>query len=162
MTTEVIVSLLLVLGAESVNGWTDAPNATAAAVATKLLSKKAALRLAVVTNFCGTLAALVFGAAVAKTIGTGIISPSAVTLHTINSAMCAVILWGLIAAWFGLPVSKSHSLFAGLAGAAYQQGGFDALVVAGWWKVLEGIGISTILVFIAAFLLSLFVKWQGP
>src|SRR5438128_6589586 len=91
--------LLLVLGAEFLNGWTDAPNATAAAVATGLLTKRTALWLAVILNCAGTLSALFFGAAVAKTIGTGIVSPSVVTLYSIGAAMTAVILWGLIAAY---------------------------------------------------------------
>ena len=162
MNTGTYVTLALVLGGEFVNGWTDAPNATAAAVATKLLSKKAALRLAVVLNFAGTLASLFFGAAVAKTIGTGIVDPSAINLDTINAAMCAVIAWGVIAGLKGLPVSKSHALFAGLAGAALAVGGFGALLGTGWLTILKGVGISTVLVFSAALAVSWLVRLANP
>ena len=147
MTVGVILVLLLVLGAKFLNGWTDAPNATAAAVATGLLTKRTALWLAVVLNMVGTLSALFFGAAVAKTIGTGIISPASVSLYSIGAAMTAVILWGLVAAYIGLPVSKSHALFAALAGAAFQGGGAHALLTSGWITILKGVLISTFAVF---------------
>jgi PiT family inorganic phosphate transporter len=155
----VLVVLLLVLGAEFLNGWTDAPNATAAAVATGLLSKKQALWLAAVLNACGTLAALFFGAAVAKTIGTGIVSPEAVSLYSIGAAMSAVILWGLLAANIGLPVSKSHALFAALAGAAFQGGGAEALVASGWITILKGVFISTFAVFTISWTASSLVEF---
>lgn len=162
MSIEVLVVLGLVLGAEFLNGWTDAPNATAAAVATKLLSRKAALWLAVILNFAGTLSALIFGAAVAKTIGTGIISPSAVSLHSIAAAMLAIILWGLIAAYIGLPVSKSHALFAGLAGAAFQYGGRAALLASGWLTIGKGVLVSTFIVFTIAWALSGLINYASP
>src|SRR3989344_5362684 len=161
MTTEVIVSLLLVLGAEFLNGWTDAPNATAAAVATKLLTKRAALWLAVVLNALGTLSALVFGAAVAHTIGKGIVAQDSVSLYSIASAMLAIILWGLVAAYIGLPVSKSHALFAGLAGAAFQHGGTEALLASGWFIILKGVAISTLVVFTVSWALSGLVSYAN-
>ncbi|MBI5456447.1 inorganic phosphate transporter [Candidatus Kaiserbacteria bacterium] len=153
--------LLLVLGAEFLNGWTDAPNATAAAVATGLLTKKTALWLAAVLNFAGTLAALFFGAAVAKTIGTGIVSPDVVNLYSIGAAMSSVILWGLLAAYIGLPVSKSHALFAALAGAAFHDGGTAALVGYGWIKILKGVAISTFIVFIISWTFSSLIQFAN-
>jgi len=162
MTIGVLATLLLVLGAEFLNGWTDAPNATAAAVATGLLTRRTALLLAVVLNVLGTLAALVFGAAVAKTIGTGIVSPVAVTLYSIAAAMLAIILWGLIAAYIGLPVSKSHALFAGLAGAAFQHGGWGALLAVGWITILKGVAISTVIVFTITWALSGLIQYANP
>lgn len=154
--------LLLVLGAEFLNGWTDAPNATAAAVATGLLTRKTALWLAVIMNALGTLSALFFGAAVAKTIGTGIVSPDVVNLYSIGSAMSAVILWGLFAAYIGLPVSKSHALFGALAGAAFQAGGADALVASGWYTILKGVLISTFVVFILSWTISSLIDFAKP
>lgn len=162
MTLGVYITLLLVLGAEFLNGWTDAPNATAAAVATGLLSRRAALWLAVILNVAGTLSALFFGAAIAKTIGTGIISPAAVSLYSISAAMSAIILWGLIAAYIGLPVSKSHALFAGLAGAAFQYGGTGALLAAGWIIVFKGVLISTFLVFVISWAVSGLILYANP
>jgi inorganic phosphate transporter, PiT family len=145
MHFETLLVLALVLGAEFINGYTDAPNATATAVATGLLSHTQALWWAAVSNLLGLLPTLVFGAAVAQTIGKGIIDPSAVDVELIAAAMCGVITWGRIAAVIGLPVSKSHALFASLAGAAFIGGGADALLGAGWVKIGYGIVISIVL-----------------
>ena len=79
------------------------------------------------------------GTAVAATVGKGIVEPSAMTLPAITAAMLSIIAWGGIAARFGIPVSKSHALLAGLAGAALAGGGWAALQWAGWQKV--GIGL---------------------
>jgi inorganic phosphate transporter, PiT family len=144
MTLELLMVLVLILGAEFINGYTDAPNATATAVATGLLSRKHALWWAAVSNFIGLLPSLIFGAAVANTIGKGIVDPAAVNLDLIAAAMCGVIIWGRIASLIGLPVSKSHALFAALAGAAFSGGGADALLASGWVKIAKGIGISIV------------------
>ena len=74
------VVLLLVLAAEFVNGWTDAPNAIATVVSTRVLSPTQAVIMAAVLNIVG---ALVKGTAVATTIGTGIVKPEAIDLHTV-------------------------------------------------------------------------------
>src|SRR5579864_2571395 len=47
--------LLLVLGAEFVNGWTDAPNAIATVVGTRSLSPPAAMAMAAVFNLIGVM-----------------------------------------------------------------------------------------------------------
>jgi PiT family inorganic phosphate transporter len=61
--------LLLVLAAEFVNGWTDAPNAIATVVSTRVLSPWQALGMASVLNTVGAM----MGTAVAATIGKGIV-----------------------------------------------------------------------------------------
>jgi PiT family inorganic phosphate transporter len=144
MTPHLLAVIVLVLGAEFVNGYTDAPNATATAVATGLLTRRKALWWAAVSNLLGLLPTLVFGAAVATTIGKGIVDPKAISLDLIAAAMCSVIIWGRTAALIGLPVSKSHALFAALAGAAFVGGGMHALIGAGWIKIAQGIGISIV------------------
>jgi PiT family inorganic phosphate transporter len=154
MTFELLLVLGLVLGAEFINGYTDAPNATATAVATGLLSRKHALWWAASANFVGLLPSLIFGAAVANTIGKGIIDPASVNLDLVAAAMCGVIIWGRIASLIGLPVSKSHALFAALAGAAFSGGGWHALVASGWIKIAKGIGISIVLASTMSWLLG--------
>ena len=68
--------------------------------------------------------------------------------------MIAIIAWGTMAAKLGIPVSKSHALLAGLAGAGFAGGGFDALQWYGWEKVGIGMILSLGLGFVAAFLLA--------
>ena len=68
------IVLLLVCASVFVNGWTDAPNAIATVVSTRVLSPKAAVILAAIFNLLGVF---LTGTAVANTtakiieIGTG-------------------------------------------------------------------------------------------
>lgn len=140
MEAGLIIVLLLILGAEFVNGWTDAPNAIATVVSTRALSPIMAVLMAAVFNLLGVLLS---GTAVAQTIGKGIVNPEIINLTTVASAMVGIIVWSTIAARLGLPTSESHALVAGLAGAALASAGPHALVWDGWKKVLIGLMFST-------------------
>lgn len=136
-----VIVVLLILGAEFVNGWTDAPNAIATVVSTRSLSPYQAVVMASVLNLLGVLS----GTAVAATIGTGIIDARVVDLTTVGGAMVGIILWSSLAARWGLPTSESHALVAGLAGAGLATAGPEVLIWAGWKKVLIGLLFSTLL-----------------
>ncbi len=135
-----ILVLLLILGAEFVNGWTDAPNAIATVVSTRALPPFLAVVMASIFNLLGVL---LTGTAVAKTIGTGIVDPNVINLTTVASAMIGIIVWSSVAAYWGLPTSESHALVAGLAGAGLAAAGPEALLWSGWQKVLIGLVFST-------------------
>jgi PiT family inorganic phosphate transporter len=137
------VVILLILGAEFVNGWTDAPNAIATVVGTRSLSPYQAVVMASVLNLLGVFS----GTAVAATIGRGIIDPRVVDLTTVGGAMVGIILWSSLAARCGLPTSESHALVAGLAGAGLATAGPEVLLWEGWKKVLIGLLFSTLLGF---------------
>jgi len=136
--------LLLILAAEFVNGWTDAPNAIATVVSTRVLSPSQAVVMAAVLNIAG---ALVTGTAVAATIGKGIVSPEIIGLPVVAAAMITIIIWSTVAWVYGIPTSESHELVAGLAGAGLAAAGPSVLLWEGWQKVLIGLGISTFLGF---------------
>jgi inorganic phosphate transporter, PiT family len=145
MSTDALLAIVLglILCAEFVNGWTDAPNAIATVVSTRVLSPRAAVILATLLNIAGAFA----GTAVAATIGKGIVDPSVVSLQTIAAAMIGIIVWSTVAARMGLPTSESHALVSGLAGAALATAGPEALIASGWYKVFWGIVFSSILGF---------------
>jgi len=136
--------LLLVLAAEFVNGFTDAPNAIATVVSTRVLRPHQAVVMAVVLNIIGALC----GTAVAATIGKGIVNAESVNPLTIAAAMIGIVIWSTLAWAYGLPTSESHALVAGLAGAALATAGPSALLWVGWQKVLIGLGFSTLLGFV--------------
>jgi len=138
-----ILVLLLIVGAEFVNGWTDAPNAIATVVSTRALSPRQAVLMASVFNLAGVFS----GTAVAATIGKGIIDPKAIDLMTVGGAMVGIILWSSFAAYYGIPTSESHALVAGLAGAGMAVAGPEVLLWSGWRKVLIGLFFSTFLGF---------------
>jgi PiT family inorganic phosphate transporter len=144
-----ILVLILILGAEFVNGWTDAPNAIATVVSTRVISPRIAIILATLLNIFGAFS----GTAVAATIGKDIINPEAVGIHTIAAAMIAIIAWSTLAWKYGLPTSESHALISGLTGAGLASGGFEVLQWAGWQKVIIGLLFSTFLGFGLGFII---------
>ena len=150
MTWGLIFVLLLILGAEFVNGWTDAPNAIATVVSTRSLTPFQAVVMAAVLNLVGVFS----GTAVAQTIGKGIIDPKAIDLITVGGAMVGIILWSSVAARWGIPTSESHALVAGLAGAGMATAGPGVLVGEGWKKVLIGLVFSTFLGFLGGLLVD--------
>lgn len=153
ITLALIFALATILMAEFVNGWTDAPNVIATVVATGVMSPKTAILMAVIMNTLGAMS----GTAVASTVGRGIVDPSALTIPAITAAMLSIVAWGMFAARAGLPVSKSHALLAGLAGAAFAKGGIDALQWAGWEKVIIGMLLSVVLGCIVSYIIGLVV-----
>jgi PiT family inorganic phosphate transporter len=156
MDLALVCVLLLVLAAEFVNGWTDAPNAIATVVSTRVLSPYQALALASVLNVLGTMS----GTAVAATIGKGIVRPEAIGLATVGAAMVAIVLWSTLAWHYGLPTSESHALVAGLSGAGLATAGSGVLLWEGWKKVLLGLAFSTFLGFLGGLLLTLGIYWS--
>jgi PiT family inorganic phosphate transporter len=139
--------LLLILAAEFVNGWTDAPNAIATVVSTRVLSPNQALVMAAAFNLLGAMS----GTAVAATIGKGIVDPSIINTTTVAAAMVGIIIWSALAYYIGgIPTSESHALVAGLAGAGLAAGGPSVLVWEGWKKVLIGLLFSSFLGFFVA------------
>ncbi len=145
-----VVVLGLVLSSEFVNGWTDAPNAIATLIATRVMTPRQAIIMAACFNVAGTFA----GTAVAETLGKEIVDPSSVNLLTIGAALVGVVVWGAVAAQFGIPTSESHALVAGLSGAAIATSGFGALRWQGWGKVLIGIPSALLLGFVVTWLVS--------
>jgi PiT family inorganic phosphate transporter len=116
-----------------INGFHDAANSIATVVSTRVLSPGKAVIWAAVFNF---VAAFVFGTAVAKTIGSGMIDVHVVTILVIFAGLFGAIVWDLITWYFGLPTSSSHALIGGYAGAAVARAGFKAIIPAGWTKTL--------------------------
>jgi inorganic phosphate transporter, PiT family len=147
--------LLLILAAEFVNGWTDAPNAIATVVSTRVMRPHHAVLMAAVLNLAGTFA----GTAVAATIGKGIINPDLVDIQTVGAAMMGIVVWSTIAWYYGLPTSESHGLVAGLAGAGLATAGWDALLWEGWRKVLIGIFFSSFLGLFVGLFFMIGILW---
>jgi PiT family inorganic phosphate transporter len=151
-----IFTLVLVLAAEFVNGWTDAPNAIATVVSTRVLKPSQAVVMAAVLNIVG---AIVTGTAVASTIGKGIVSPEVIGLPVVAAAMLTIIVWSTVAWRWGIPTSESHELVAGLTGAGLAAVGPSVLLWEGWQKVLIGLGFSTLLGFSISLILMASLYW---
>ena len=156
MSVLLVVTLLLVLAAEFVNGLTDAANAIATVVSTRVLSPTRAVIMAAVFNMVGVLTT---GTAVAATIGKGIVDPEIVTTEVVAAAMLTIVVWSTAAWRFGIPTSETHELVAGLAGAGLASAGPSVLLWDGWRKVLIGLGMSTLIGFGLGFTIMVAIYW---
>jgi inorganic phosphate transporter, PiT family len=150
-----VITFIAILGFEAVNGWTDAPNAVATVVSTRVLPPIPAVAMAALFNLLGALS----GTAVAATIGKGIVDLNQINLETILAACVAVVVWSTFAWYFGLPTSKTHEILAGLAGAGVATGGLDVLEYSGWEKVFTGLGAAVIFGALGGILLMLLLTW---
>jgi len=146
------VTVLLTLGVLLVNGWTDAPNAIAAAVVTGSIPFSRAAALAAACNLLGVLCTTPVNAAVARTIydiadfGP---DPRAASV-ALCAAMAAIVLWAAVAWYLGIPTSESHALIAGISGGAIALGGgLEALHPQAWLRVGLGLVLSTAAGFLA-------------
>jgi inorganic phosphate transporter, PiT family len=152
-----IITLLLILAAEFVNGWTDAPNAIATVVSTRVLSPQKAVAMAAVLNIVGALST---GTAVAATIGEGIVKPGFISLPVVAAAMLTILVWSGVTWFYAIPSSKSHELIAGLTGAGLAAAGPSVLLWDGWRKVLIGLGFSTIIGLVFGFIIMTILYWM--
>ena len=140
MNVDVLIVLITVLVAlifDFLNGFHDAANSIATVVSTRVLSPKLAVVWAAVFNF---LAAFFLGTAVAKTIGRGMIRLEDVNQHVVIAGLLGAIVWDLLTWWWGLPTSSSHALIGGYAGAAMMRAAihtgwstcFSVIIPSGW------------------------------
>lgn len=135
--TFILFVVFVALVFEYINGFHDTANSIATVVSTKVLTPRAAIVLAAVSNLIGALA----GAAVAATVAKGLVEGKFVNTATIVCALWGGIVWNLITWWFGLPSSSSHALIGGLVGAAIASAttmgaGWSEPII--WAKVKEG------------------------
>jgi PiT family inorganic phosphate transporter len=154
--------ILVALVFDFLNGFHDAANSIATVVSTRVLSPQKAVAWAAFFNF---VAAFVLGKAVAKTIGKGMIDLSVVTPEVILAGLLGAIFWNLVTWYYGLPVSSSHALIGGYAGAAVAKAGFAAIIVSGWTKTLAFIVLSPTIGAVLAFFLMvtvtrIFRRWH--
>jgi PiT family inorganic phosphate transporter len=152
----VIFIILVALTFDFLNGFHDAANSIATVVSTRVLSPQKAVLWAAFFNF---VAAFVMGTAVAKTMGKGMIDISVVNQQVILAGLIGAIFWNLVTWYYGLPVSSSHSLIGGYAGAAVARAGPAAVILSGWTKTLIFIVLAPLMGAFIGFLLMVSVTW---
>ena len=151
-----IITVLVALIFDFLNGFHDAANSIATVVSTRVLSPRLAVVWAAFFNF---VAAFMLGTAVAKTIGSGMIRVDFVTQYVVIAGLLGAIVWDLLTWWWGLPTSSSHALIGGMAGAAILRAGWRVIIVAGWYKTLIFIVIAPIMGLVLGFSFMVAVYW---
>lgn len=157
MTTVGLVVLVVVaLGFDFTNGFHDAANAVATAIATRALRPLPALAMAAALNVVGALVST----KVAATIGSGIVATPKghAGLVLVFCALIGAIVWNLITWGLRLPSSSTHALIGGLVGAALASSGvvrwhtlYEKVIVPMVASPLIGAGL--------AFLLMVAILW---
>jgi len=167
-TALVIFIIFIALVFDYVNGFHDAANSIATVVATRVLSPGVAVAWAAFFNF---IAFVVFGTAVAKTIGGDMVNIAAIPaddqLFVLLGGLLGAIIWNLITWYLGLPTSSSHALVGGYAGAAFSSyvghfgfsGASNVFIAAGWIKTLSFIVLSPLIGMTLGFSMMVLVYW---
>lgn len=156
MLTLVVSIILVALVFDFLNGFHDSANSIATVVSTRVLSPRKAVAWAAFFNF---IAAFMFTLKVAGTLGKGLVELSAVNQYVILSGLIGAIVWDLITWYYGLPVSSSHALMGGYAGAAIAKAGFSVIIGRGWTPTLIFIVVAPVMGLVVAFTLMTGVMW---
>lgn len=151
-----VTIVLVAVVFDFLNGFHDAANSIATVVSTRVLSPRVAVVWAAFFNF---VAAFTFGTAVAKTMGKGMVDLRYVNLYVILAGLLGAIVWDLLTWYYGLPVSSSHALIGGYAGAAVAKGGWAVIIPAGWSKTLSFIVLSPLIGMVLGAFLMVAVYW---
>jgi PiT family inorganic phosphate transporter len=154
-----VLSILVALAFDFVNGFHDAANSIATVVSTQVLRPRMAVAWAAFWNFVAFAA---FGTAVASTVGKGTIDIGRVTsIDVLLAALVGAIGFDLLTWYYGLPTSSSHALVGGLAGAALAYKGPSMLVTAGITKIAVFIVISPLVGLVLAVVIMWLAQLAG-
>jgi PiT family inorganic phosphate transporter len=156
MLTLTIIIIVIALTFDFLNGMNDAANSIATIVSTRVLSPRLAVAWAAFFNFA---AAFGFGVHVANTIGKGIVDTEVISPALIMSALVGAVFWTHLCTKYGMPISVSHALIGGLAGAGIAKAGLKALITEGIVKVALFIVISPILGLALGLTLMIGMNW---
>lgn len=152
----VVFIILVALGFDFTNGAHDAANSIATIVSTRVLSPKHAVMWAAFFNF---IAFTIFGTAVAKTIGKGLLDVNVVTPNVILAGVLGAIVWNIITWFFALPTSSSHALIGGYVGAAVAKAGWGVIIASGWTKTLIFIVVAPLIGAVLGMIFIIAASW---
>jgi inorganic phosphate transporter, PiT family len=154
----VVVTVVVALIFDVINGFHDAANSIATVVSTRVLTPRVAVLWAAFFNF---VAMFVFAPKVANTIAKTIkIDPGdPAFVYVVLTGLLGAIVWDLLTWWWGLPTSSSHALIGGFAGAGIAHAGWDVLEWDKVMKTVEFIPLAPLMGFVLALVLMFSVYW---
>ncbi|MDX9972758.1 MAG: inorganic phosphate transporter [FCB group bacterium] len=154
----VVLTVIVALAFDLINGFHDSANSIATVVSTRVLSPRIAVYWAAFFNF---VAMFIFAPRVANTIAKIIDINSADTafVYVVLAGLLGAIVWDLITWYWGLPTSSSHALIGGLVGAGVAHSGFN---VVHWETVMITVGfipIAPLMGMVIGFFFMVAVFW---
>jgi PiT family inorganic phosphate transporter len=154
----VIVTVVVALIFDMINGFHDAANSIATVVSTRVLTPRVAVLWAAFFNF---VAMFVFAPEVADTIAKTVkIDPNdPAFVYVVLTGLLGAIVWDLLTWWWGLPTSSSHALIGGFAGAGIAHAGWDVLQWDKVMKTVRFIPLAPLIGFAIGLTLMFLVYW---
>lgn len=154
-----IVTVIIIVLLIFTNGVTDAPNAIATLVGSKVMKFRKAAIISAVCNLIGIIVMSFINISVADCISSMVdLSAGQNGIIALISAMLSVIIFALVAMQFGIPTSETHGLVAGLTGSAVALYGVSAVNFNEWINVGIGLLWSILGTFILAYIISKILK----
>jgi PiT family inorganic phosphate transporter len=151
----VIIVVVTALAFDYINGFHDAANSIATVVSTRVLSPGQAVLWAAFFNFA---AAAIFGTAVARTVGSGMIDIKFVTSSVILAGLLGAIVWDLITGITGCLRALARP-DRRLCRRGDREGGPVALIPSGWTKTLIFIVLAPLIGFALGFVFMVLIFW---
>jgi PiT family inorganic phosphate transporter len=151
LSLNLIAILLLNLSFAFLSGLTDSANIVAPVISARAIRPRFALLLVAAAALT---APFLFGVAVARAFGTGVLLPASVDPTTVLAATFSAVAWRWLTWRWAVPASSSHGVIGGMLGAGLAAGGLGAVNLAGLWRVLLSLFISPVIGLIAGYFLT--------
>ena len=132
------------------NGYRDSSSILAGVIASRAMRPRVALYLIAVAEL---IAPFFFGSAVARSISSGLVNASVLSLNTVVVAMSAAVAWNIFCWWRGIPSSSTHALIGGLLGAALILNGPRAILARGAVFIVLPLILAPVIGFVVSYLL---------
>jgi PiT family inorganic phosphate transporter len=152
----VLPLLILVSIQDILTGIFGAPSIVATMIASRAMEPRRAIYLSTIAQLIGPL---LFGVAVASTIGSEVVDSDGVTPAVLEAALASTVFWMLFSWYFRIPSSSTHALMGGLVGAVLAALGPDAIRSAGLLKVLVSLTLTVPLGIIGGFVATNLCYW---
>jgi PiT family inorganic phosphate transporter len=161
MSPIIIAVIVLALIFDFLNGIHDSSNVVATMISSRALSPRLALTMTAIAEFSGPL---IFGVAVANTIGNEVVVAEAINTNVLLAALASAILWNILTWILGFPSSSSHALVGGFVGAVVMGAGWRAIQLPGIEKILIALFISPVIGFAFGYIvlrLIMLLSWKA-
>ena len=161
MTPMIVAVIVLALIFDFLNGIHDSSNVVATMISSRAIPPRTALWMTALANFVGPL---VFGVAVAETIGNEIVAAEAISIQVLLAALTSAIVWNLLTWYLGFPSSSSHALIGGFIGAVVIAAGWQAIQLPGLEKILIALFASPIIGYLIGYIalkMIMLLSWNA-
>jgi PiT family inorganic phosphate transporter len=158
LSSVVVITVLVALAFDLINGFHDAANSIATIVSTRLMAPRTAVAWAAFFNFT---ALFIFHQGVAKTVSSlvKVNATDPAFVWVVLSGLIGAVLWNLLTWSLALPSSSSHAIMGGFSGAGFAYGGAHILDLPKLYVTAEFIFIAPALGLALGSVLLVIVAW---